>query len=67
MRLGFVSYLIILLFALAAVAETPEAPKELQIESTYTPADCSNKAQNGDVLQVHYVSNGTSLFVTWMI
>jgi len=62
MRLGLFSYILVLVFALAAVAEAPEAPKELEIQSTYLPADCSVKAQNGDVLKVHYTgklfSNG---------
>ncbi|KAI0277412.1 hypothetical protein BGY98DRAFT_886684, partial [Russula aff. rugulosa BPL654] len=37
-------------------------PKELEIKTTYTPSDCSVKAQKGDPIKVHYTgtlfSNG---------
>ena len=50
--LGCVS---VLMLALAAVANDA-APTELQIDRTYVPEDCKVTAQNGDRLQVHYVS-----------
>jgi FK506-binding protein 2 len=30
-------------------------PTELEIETTFTPTDCSVKAQKGDAINVHYV------------
>ena len=50
--LGFLS---MFMFALVAVAE--EAPTELKIDTTHLPDDCKVKSQNGDKLQVHYVSS----------
>ena len=44
----------VLILALAVVAE--DAPTELKIDTTYVPDDCKVKSQNGDKLQVHYVS-----------
>jgi hypothetical protein len=46
-----------LLLAVAVVAK--DAPTELGIETTYTPADCSKKAQKGDSITVHYVGTWT--------
>ena len=43
----------LLFIAMAVVAREP--PTELQIETTYLPADCSVKAEKGDSIQVHYV------------
>ncbi|KAI0373975.1 hypothetical protein BV20DRAFT_988130 [Pilatotrama ljubarskyi] len=49
-----------LLLALAVTAQ--DTPTELKIDTTYVPADCKVKSQNGDRLQVHYTgtlySNG---------
>ncbi|KAJ7352593.1 hypothetical protein DFH08DRAFT_859365 [Mycena albidolilacea] len=42
-----------LLFAAVAVLAA-EAPKELQIETTYLPDDCPAKAAKGDQIKVHY-------------
>ncbi|KAG2016453.1 peptidylprolyl isomerase [Coprinopsis cinerea AmutBmut pab1-1] len=44
-----------------AVLAAKEAPKELQIETTFTPEDCSVKAKTGDNLEVHYTG---TLFAT---
>ncbi|KAJ3513908.1 hypothetical protein NLJ89_g2679 [Agrocybe chaxingu] len=48
--------------AVAAVAEEKVPPTELQIETTFLPEDCPNKAQKGDHVEVHYTgtlfSNG---------
>ena len=49
------------LLALAAVANDA-APTELQIDRTYVPEDCKVTAQNGDRLQVHYVSSCLVLY-----
>ncbi|KAF9467434.1 hypothetical protein BDZ94DRAFT_1233204 [Collybia nuda] len=46
------NWLSCLLFAVAALAK--EAPKELGIETTFAPADCTQTAQKGDSIQVHY-------------
>lgn len=44
----------------AAVAvvgqEAKVAPTELQIETTFKPAECPNQAKKGDRIKVHYVS-----------
>ncbi|KAK2464326.1 hypothetical protein APHAL10511_003783 [Amanita phalloides] len=37
-----------------AVAEKPTDVDELKIETTYTPPECTVKAQKGDGLKVHY-------------
>ncbi|PCH36099.1 hypothetical protein WOLCODRAFT_140224 [Wolfiporia cocos MD-104 SS10] len=54
MKLQILSYLAVLIFALVAAAEDPVPPTELQIVTTYMPPDCPVKAQNGDMLKVHY-------------
>ena len=41
---------------LALVARAADAPTKLGIDTTYLPEDCKLKSQNGDRLQVHYVS-----------
>ena len=43
------------LLALAALAFALEPPSELLIETTYSPEKCSEKAQAGDRVKVHYV------------
>ncbi|RDB16939.1 hypothetical protein Hypma_002560 [Hypsizygus marmoreus] len=40
------------LFAVVVVAK--EQPTELQIDTTYKPAECPETAQSGDSIQVHY-------------
>lgn len=48
------------IFLLAAVAladAAVEQPTELKIDTTYLPESCTQKAQTGDAIQVHYVSN----------
>ncbi|KAG7098401.1 hypothetical protein E1B28_000360 [Marasmius oreades] len=56
----FFFFIVALLFSVAALAAEP--PKELVIETTHTPADCTVKAQKGDKIEVHYTgtlfSNG---------
>ncbi|KAL1696115.1 hypothetical protein GGG16DRAFT_44093 [Schizophyllum commune] len=51
-----------LLFATVVAAQDAGAPKELVIETTYAPPECSIKSQKGDVVKVHYTgklfSNG---------
>ncbi|CDO75951.1 hypothetical protein BN946_scf184914.g1 [Trametes cinnabarina] len=47
--LGFISVL-----ALALVVVAQDTPTELKIDTTYVPADCKLKSQNGDRLKVHY-------------
>jgi FK506-binding protein 2 len=42
---------------LAATVVATEAPKNLVIDTTYTPADCTVKAGPGDEISVHYVSS----------
>ena len=45
-------------FGLLASAEQQQhlpIPKELDIKTTYTPSDCTVKAQKGDPIKVHYV------------
>ena len=44
-----------LLFATVVAAQDAGAPKELVIETTYAPPECSIKSQKGDVVKVHYV------------
>lgn len=41
----------------AGSTEDKVAPTELQIETTFMPESCPNKAQSGDRIQVHYVSD----------
>ncbi len=50
-------WLSVLAFGLLVSAEQqPESPpKELDIKTTYTPSDCTVKAQKGDPIKVHYV------------
>ncbi|KAF8502159.1 hypothetical protein F5888DRAFT_1669662 [Russula emetica] len=49
-------------FGLLVSAEQLSPPKELEIKTTYTPSDCTVKAQKGDPIKVHYTgtlfSNG---------
>jgi len=49
-------WLSVLAFGLLVSAEQqPESPpKELDIKTTYTPSDCTVKAQKGDPIKVHY-------------
>jgi len=52
------------LFAAGAVAAHDSgkaAPTELQIETTFMPAVCGAKAQQGDRIKVHYVGFPTQL------
>ncbi|OCH92467.1 hypothetical protein OBBRIDRAFT_791213 [Obba rivulosa] len=53
-------FLTVFLFAVVSFAMDP--PTQLEIETTYTPSDCSVKAQTGDRIKVHYTgklfSNG---------
>ncbi|KZT10778.1 uncharacterized protein LAESUDRAFT_643547 [Laetiporus sulphureus 93-53] len=62
MKFGLFTFFLVLLLAIFAAAEAPEPPTELEINTTYLPEDCKVKAQNGDVLNVHYTgklfSNG---------
>lgn len=46
------------LLGFAFVVAVAEPPTELQIETTYKPADCSITAKTGDSIKVHYVSFG---------
>jgi len=54
-------YWLSLSFALLVSAQQ-DAPKELDIKSTFEPSDCNVKAQKGDAIKVHYTgklfSNG---------
>jgi len=45
----------VFLAATAVLAETRQAPEELEIETTFMPAECPNKAKTGDSIKVHYV------------
>jgi FK506-binding protein 2 len=45
----------VLAFGLLVSAEQQSQPKELDIKTTYTPSDCTVKAQKGDPIKVHYV------------
>ncbi|CCL98675.1 uncharacterized protein FIBRA_00677 [Fibroporia radiculosa] len=62
MRVGLLSYVFALFFALAVIADAPEPPTTLEIQTTYKPETCSVLAQAGDALSVHYTgklfSNG---------
>jgi len=44
----------VLVFGLLASAQQ-SSPKELNIETTHTPSDCTVKAHKGDAIKVHYV------------
>jgi len=59
-KMQLLNWLSIAILALAVSAY--DAPTELIIDSTYTPADCSVKAKKGDQIKVHYTgtlhSNG---------
>jgi hypothetical protein len=44
----------VIVFGLLVSAQQ-SPPKELEIKTTYTPSDCTVKAQNGDAIMVHYV------------
>ncbi|KAF7782113.1 hypothetical protein Agabi119p4_1489 [Agaricus bisporus var. burnettii] len=44
---------LILTVVLPVIAKT-KAPKELVIDTTYKPEECTNKAQSGDSIKVHY-------------
>jgi hypothetical protein len=37
------------------VSALQSPPEELKIKTTYTPSDCTVKAQKGDPIKVHYV------------
>jgi FK506-binding protein 2 len=37
------------------VSAVQSPPEELEIKTTYTPSDCTVKAQKGDPIKVHYV------------
>jgi FK506-binding protein 2 len=37
------------------VSAQQSPPKELEIKTTYTPPDCTVKAEKGDPIKVHYV------------
>ncbi|KAG9220501.1 hypothetical protein CCMSSC00406_0003957 [Pleurotus cornucopiae] len=49
-----------LAFVISALA-VKEPPTKLQIDTTFTPKDCSVKAKSGDGVQVHYTG---TLFAT---
>lgn len=44
------------LLTLAVCALAAQAPTELQIETTFMPEECLEKAAKGDTISVHYVS-----------
>jgi len=44
-----------LLIPVALPVLAQESPKELVIETTYTPDGCSVHAKTGDSIRVHYV------------
>ncbi|KAI9461305.1 hypothetical protein BJY52DRAFT_220893 [Lactarius psammicola] len=54
-------YWLSLSFGLLVLAQA-QAPKELDIKTTFEPSDCNVKAQKGDAIKVHYTgtlfSNG---------
>lgn len=56
----FFNWLSFAVFGAAAAnangADGKVEPTELQIETTFMPESCPNKAQSGDRIQVHYVS-----------
>ncbi|KAH9839250.1 uncharacterized protein C8Q71DRAFT_748722 [Rhodofomes roseus] len=62
MRLTLVAFFFAALFGLLVSADAPEPPSDLEIQTTYMPAECPVKATNGDILKVHYTgklfSNG---------
>ena len=47
--------------AFGLLVSAAEPPTELKIDTTYVPADCSTKAQKGDAIKVHYVSQARSV------
>jgi hypothetical protein len=47
-------WLSVLVFGLLTSAHQ-SPPKELDIETTHTPSDCTVKASKGDAIKVHYV------------
>jgi hypothetical protein len=49
----FLVYGLLLSFGLLVSAQ--QAPKELDIKTTFEPSDCRTKAQKGDAIKVHYV------------
>jgi FK506-binding protein 2 len=57
----FLSVISTLALAAFVLAEKAEAPKELKIERTHIPAECTVLAAAGDSIEVHY--KGT-LFTT---
>ena len=44
------------LLAVAVCVFAAQPPTELQIETTFMPEECREKAANGDTIAVHYVS-----------
>ena len=46
-------YWLSLSFGLLVLAQ--QAPKELDIKTTFEPSDCHTKAKKGDAIKVHYV------------
>jgi hypothetical protein len=55
-------WLSVFAFGLLVSAEQQSAPKELDIKTTYTPSDCTVKAQKGDPIKVHYVRSYIHMF-----
>jgi len=49
----------VIVFGLLVSAQQ-SPPKELEIKTTHTPADCTAKAQKGDAIKVHYVRRLTA-------
>ena len=49
----FFSWIFCLSLVLAVLAK--EAPKDLVIDTTFLPKDCTVKAKKGDKISVHYV------------
>lgn len=47
--------LCLILTVVLPVLAKKKAPKELVIDTTYKPEECTNKAQSGDSIKVHYV------------
>jgi hypothetical protein len=47
------SYCLSLSLALLVLAQ--QAPKELDIKTTFEPSHCITKARKGDAIKVHYV------------
>lgn len=54
MNFNLVNWLSVLMFAWV-VSAAQEPPTELQIDTTFKPADCPVTAQKGDSIKVHYV------------